>query len=231
MPVFGAPTTNPTVEARRSRRATLAAVDRSDSEAKNQAALVARIRSGDDRDAETQLVQRYARGVRLILGRHTRSAAEADDLFQETFTLAVAKLRAGELRDPSRLPGFLSSMARNLATEHYRKIARRRTDTDSNTASTHSVAAGQLGELLRHEEARMVRKTLEELPNDRDREVLFRYYIADEDRDTIADDFGMTNPQFNRVLYRARQRYRHLYTGYRRPTTEVAQPRSQRKPS
>ena len=180
------------------------------------AELAERIRSGEDFAAEARLVERYARGVRIVLDRHTRSAAEAEDLFQETFGLAVAKLRAGELRDPAKLAGFLSSLARNLATEHYRKTIRRRTDADSETAeaaaeSASGAGASQLGALLRSEEALLVRRTLEALSTERDREILFRFYIAEEDRDAIAADHGLTGPQFNRVLHRARQRYKALY--------------------
>jgi RNA polymerase sigma-70 factor (ECF subfamily) len=185
---------------------------RSEPLAESPAELAERIRSGTDRDAEARLVERYARGVRLVLDRHTRTAAEAEDLFQETFHLAVAKLRADDLRDPSKLPAFLASLARNLATEHYRKTARRRTEADSEAAEAAVTFAGSpLGELLRGEEAALVRRTLEDLATERDREILFRFYIAEEDREVIAAEHGLTGAQLNRLLYRARQRYKALY--------------------
>ena len=52
---------------------------------------------------------------------------------------------------------------------------------------------------------------IEELGNDRDRQLLFRFYVAEEDKDEIAADLGLSSLQFNRVLYRARQRYKELY--------------------
>ena len=155
--------------------------------------------------------------MRIVLGRHTRDATEAEDLFQETFRLAVSKLRRGELREPAKLAAFLAGLARNLAIEHYRKEARRQTEADSETAeaaATEVVAAdvrGQLGQLLRGEEARLVRQTLGELTTERDREILFRFYIAEEDKDRIAADYGLDGGQFNRVLHRARQRYKSLW--------------------
>lgn len=177
------------------------------------AELAQRIRSGEDPEAEECLVTRYARGVRIVLDRHTRSSMEAEDLFQETFALAVVKLRAGELRDLSKLGAFLSSLARNLATEHYRKAIRRKTDVDSETAegSSSAIGGGQLKEILRSEEAVLVRRTLEELSTERDREILFRFYIAEEDKDAIAAAYDLDSLQFNRVLHRARQRYKELY--------------------
>ncbi len=187
-------------------------MDGSEPQSESPAELAESIRSGRDRDAEVRLVERYSRGVRIVLDRQTRTSAEAEDLFQETFRLAVSKLRDGALRDPSKLGAFLSSIARNLATEHYRKASRRQTEPDSDIAEAASVVGvGQLGELLRSEEAQLVRQTLEDLSTDRDREILFRFYIAEDDKHDIAADHGLTGVQLNRLLYRARQRYKALY--------------------
>jgi hypothetical protein len=41
--------------------------------------------------------------------------------------------------------------------------------------------------------------------------MLFRYYIAEEDKDQICADFGLTRDQFNRVIFRALKRYKELY--------------------
>jgi hypothetical protein len=49
------------------------------------------------------------------------------------------------------------------------------------------------------------------LGNERDREILLRFYIAEEDKDRIAADHGLTSLQLNRVLHRARQRYKELF--------------------
>ena len=187
------------------------------------AELVRRVEGGD-RSAEAELVRRHGRGVSLLLGRHTRTAAEAEDLYQDTFRLAIEKLRAGELRDPSRLPAFLARMARNLAIEHYRKAGRRKTDTASDTveragesgsAPAFPMAApsfpGPLGEILEREEAALVRRVIGELSTERDREVLYRFYIAEDDREEIARDLDLSGLQLNRVLHRARERYRKLY--------------------
>lgn len=173
--------------------------------------LVARIRAGD-RTAETHLLERYGRGVAMILDRHTGRRPEAEDLFQETFRLTLEKLRGGELREPAKLPGFVAQVARNLAIEHYRKAARRQTDPDSDAvARATDGGKGPLRDLLAREHAALVRRVIHELGSERDRQILFRFYIAEEDKDAIAADFGLTGLQFNRVLHRARQRYKALY--------------------
>lgn len=171
---------------------------------------------GGDESAEARLLEHYGRPVRLLLARHTRRSCDAEDLFQDTFHTALVKLRAGELRNPSRLPGFLARIARNLAIEHYRKAGRRKTDPDDEAVHRRAVGpSSQFEELVVREQALQVRRVIRELSTERDRQILFRYYIADEDKDAIAADLELDSLQFNRVLYRARERYRQLWEARR----------------
>jgi RNA polymerase sigma-70 factor (ECF subfamily) len=149
--------------------------------------------------------------VGVIRARHTNGRPEAEDLFQDTFRLGLEKLRQGELREPAKLPGFLAQIARNLAIEHYRKLARRKTDADSD-AVLDAVASSEspLAALMARESSALVRRVLQDLANERDREILLRFYIAEEDKDRISADYGLSSLQFNRVLHRARQRYKEL---------------------
>lgn len=124
----------------------------------------------------------------------------------------LEKLRSGELREPSRLPGFIAQIARSLAIEHYRKAARRKTEPDSDAlADVPASASEPLSDLLARERADLVRKVIQELGTSRDREILLRFYIAEEDKERISSDFGLSSLQFNRVLHRARERYREIY--------------------
>ena len=173
--------------------------------------LVTAVQAGDQR-AESTLVELFGSAVALLLERHTDGRPEAEDLYQDTFRIALEKIRAGDPREPAKLPGFLSRLARNLAIEHYRKTTRRKTDTAGDELpDVASDRLEQLDLLVDRENAALVRRVLGELRNDRDREVLARYYLAGENKARIAQAFGLTSLQFNRVLHRARQRYRALY--------------------
>lgn len=174
------------------------------------AELVERIRAGD-RAAEARLVEVFSRPILMLLERHTSGRPEAQDLYQDTFRMALDKLRRGELREPERLAGFLASLARNLAIEFYRGVARRRTEADGDTLErVASPRSSQLGEMLDAEKKRVVLQLLGELRVERDREILFRFYLAEEDKEIIARDFGIDSLQFNRILHRARQRYKEI---------------------
>jgi RNA polymerase sigma-70 factor, ECF subfamily len=191
------------------------------SDAGNAADLVSRIRAGD-RQAETDLVARYGRGVLMILRREARNAAVSDDLYQETFRIALEKIRQGDLRESDKLSGFICSVARYLVIEYFRRETRQEHLTAIAEAERPQHAEPtQLNALLQRETAAVVRQVIDELPTDRDRQLLFRYYIAEDDKEQICVDLGLTSLHFNRVLHRARERYRELYEKAvsRRPRT------------
>jgi RNA polymerase sigma-70 factor (ECF subfamily) len=68
-----------------------------------------------------------------------------------------------------------------------------------------------LGGVLDRERSRLAHRLLAELNVPRDRDVLLRYYIAEEGSAEICDDLGIDGDHFYRVLSRARQRYRRLW--------------------
>jgi RNA polymerase sigma-70 factor (ECF subfamily) len=183
----------------------------------NPGELVARIRKGE-RAAEEELVARYSRGVSMILRRAASVPAVVDDLYQEVFLRAVQKIRGGEVRDPEKLSGFICGLARNLAIDYFRRNvpAGRLAEADAGD-SVPDRAPGPLERVLRIEDQRCVRQVMAELPSARDRQLLYRFYLGEEDKERICLDLKLTSLQFNRVLHRARERFRELYQRARRP--------------
>jgi RNA polymerase sigma-70 factor (ECF subfamily) len=79
-------------------------------------ALAAVARAGDER-AFGELYRAHARMVHgLLLARVPR--ADVDDLAQDVFLTAWRRIAS--LRDPAAFPGWLATIARNLATDHLR---------------------------------------------------------------------------------------------------------------
>jgi RNA polymerase sigma-70 factor, ECF subfamily len=173
--------------------------------------LVGRIRGGD-RQAETELVERYNCAVMSIIRRALGNSTVADDLYQEIFCILIEKIRRGDIREAERLPGFVCGVARNQVIKHFQRAARQERSIETEeAASLPCPAQDQLEELLRKESADIVRQILKEMTNERDIQLLFRFYLAEEDKEQICDDLGLTSLQFNLVLHRARERYRELY--------------------
>lgn len=173
-------------------------------------ALVGRIMAGEGL-AEEEFIDRYASGVKAIV-RHTCSnRSVVDDLCQEALKTALEKIRAGSVRDPERLSGFVASLARNLVIELARRDDSRRSALNEKGYGPFSEPADPLEQLLQAERAAIVRGVLDELTAERDREILFRFYLEEQDKDEICAALGLTREHFNRVLFRARERYRDQY--------------------
>jgi RNA polymerase sigma-70 factor, ECF subfamily len=81
------------------------------------AALVEASQQGDT-EAFGHLYRRYARLVHGILLARVRPA-EVEDLVQDVFLRALPRLR--DLRDTSRFGAWLAAIARNIATDYYRR--------------------------------------------------------------------------------------------------------------
>jgi RNA polymerase sigma-70 factor (ECF subfamily) len=173
--------------------------------------IVQRIIAGDS-EAEAEVVRRYARGVSVIIERIIRSQTASDDVSQDTFKIVLAKIRSGDLRQPERLSGFVCSVARNAAIDYVRRAryAQKREVSDDAEHIADS-APSPLDEILKQERARVVRQIISELKIDRDRVLLLRYYIAEEEKDRICEDLHMTRAQFNNVISRATARFKEIY--------------------
>ena len=182
--------------------------------------LVHRVEAGDS-SAEGELVERYSRGLLYMLLRTTGDPYLADDLHQDAFRVVLERLRTSGLEDPGRLAGFLHRTARNLFIAEYRKKVRRKTDDglDGEARQAADPAPSQLSEVLYDEEAGLVRRLIGELKSNRDRQILYRFYIAEDDKERIRADLGLSSLHFNRVLFRARQRFKDLLErSAKRPT-------------
>ena len=174
--------------------------------------LVKRIGQGDRR-AEEELVRRYQRGLIYLLRRRTRDPQLALDLAQDTFRIAIEKLRRSPIEQVERVAGYLRATALNLAIADGRKDRRRATTADSDAvdaAADH--AAGPFDHVSAEQVQRIVRKLLDELPVQRDREILIRTYLEDEDKSSICEALSVDSAHYNRVLFRAKQRFRELLT-------------------
>ena len=151
-------------------------------EAERAVALARRIHAGDA-DAERELVERYSQGLLYHLRQLTRDPFLADDLHQETFRVVLLRLRSGALEQPEKLAGFILRTGRNLALGDHRRHARRGDFAPAELpAEPPDPAPGQLDHVLRREAAEAVQQLIAELASERDREVLLRFHVAEEEK-------------------------------------------------
>ena len=169
--------------------------------------LVDRIAHGD-RVAESEFVRRFERGVRVLVRRHCRPGDPiVDDLVQDVLTGVIERLRAGAVRDAAALPSYVQAAAVYATNAEYRQ--RRPTQSDSAIEDLPD-AESPAKRLDAAQLAALLRKLLAEMPVARDREILTRFYLREDERDAICRALAIDAGHFHRVLFRARERFRAL---------------------
>jgi RNA polymerase sigma factor (sigma-70 family) len=159
-------------------------------------------------------VEQLRSGVLFLLRNQVREPALAEDLCNEAFRIVFERLGHQPLEDPTKLAAFLAQTVRNLLTADRRKAVRRRTVTGEQAAIDEfpDVESDPTASLQSQLRARAVHQVLQEMPVMRDRQLLVRYYLHDEDVAEICTDLGLTQEYFYKVLHRARTRFRLLLT-------------------
>jgi RNA polymerase sigma-70 factor (ECF subfamily) len=142
----------------------------------------------------------------------------AADILQDAAVTTLEKLRSGEIAHPENVGGYLYRVALNHLRNHRRKDRSALFSSDAlaevpdpeNDAGWENVRGRQW--------AAAARQMLEEMPVARDRELLVRFYLDDEDREKICRELRLSEEHFNRVIFRARNRFRELieHRGFRK---------------
>ena len=156
-------------------------------------------------------------GLRALILRRVRDPEAAADILQDAAVTTLEKLRSGEIAHPENLGGYLYRVALNHLRNHRRKDRSAVSSAEaledlpaSDSADWEHIGGRQW--------AKAARRMLEELPVARDRDVLIRFYLDDEDREQICRELQLSEEHFNRVIFRARNRFRELveHRGFRK---------------
>src|SRR5687767_9600880 len=138
---------------------------------------------------------------------------DAEDLTQETLHIVVERMRAATIDDPRKVFAFAAATARNLALNAARKMLRQQTVVDSeliDELAQNMEMEGDLSESDDRHLAQAVAALLEELPTERDRQLLMRFYLDGTVKQVLCRELGLSPKHFDRVLMRARSRLRTI---------------------
>jgi RNA polymerase sigma-70 factor (ECF subfamily) len=183
---------------------------RLEEEIRTASSIVRRIRAGDA-DAEAEMVERYSKGLRYLLAQRVHDDERARDLLQDTFCIAIEKLRNTDIENPERLAGYLRGIAIRVALNAGRRQARLSYGLDIEALERiPDSEPRQFQNLAAEQTTAAVRKLLDSVPVERDRELLLRFYVYDQDKQEICLALGLDSLHFNRVLFRAKGRFRKI---------------------
>lgn len=156
---------------------------------------------------EADCVQEHRPALLAFLRRKVGSGM-AEDLCHECFLIAIRSLRTGALKDPTRLDAFLWATARRLAVTSRRDPFGRAELLDMDGVA--SPGATPLDGVEQSEIRTLVWEALNRLATARDREILERRYLRDEEPITIQRDLDLSSGGFKVALHRARRRLRSI---------------------
>lgn len=169
--------------------------------------LVKRISLGDQA-AEREFVQLYIKGIRTLVRRYSRPGDPiVEDLTQDVLANVLVRLRDGALRDSSALPSYVHSAVMRTTSAEYRR--RRAQDPE---VALEQIAAEEtpMKQVSNNQMKHILLELLSELPVQRDREILKRFYLDEQDKEDVCRQLGIDAEHFHRVVFRARGRLRSL---------------------
>lgn len=174
------------------------------------ATLVAKILSGD-KAAENDMVLRYQRGIKAVLFQRSKDRYVLDDVIQETWIVVLQKVRKGELRDPSKLSAFIIQIAKNQLIMKFRKEGKHQ---DALLESNSQPESKELSPEQASENSQLAESmniVFSEMNQQRDKDILQRFFLTGDSKAELCIEYGLTANHFDRVLYRARNRFKALW--------------------
>ena len=173
--------------------------------------LVERIRAGDGM-AETLFYRRYYKGLLIMLEQRTRDRARAEDLVHDTMVTVLKRLRTDGIEQPERLDPFVQQTAKYIYIGWVHKAEQQ--NENRGTMDDNPIEVPTIEDLLDREQTRaLVRELISQLKVARDRELMHRFYVLDQSKAVICEALGLSAVHFDRVINRARNRFRELVAG------------------
>lgn len=162
-----------------------------------------------DLACEDALYRKYQAGLTLMLEKRTDDRARAEDLCQDTLLIVLLNLRKGDLREVEKLTGYVYQTAKYVHLAWTRLAS---TKTDRNHQNTDDIVSDDNPETLqiRRQEIEAIRSLISELNMPRDRELLVRHYVEEQNKKEICDALQVSATHFDRIIYRAKSRFKAI---------------------
>jgi RNA polymerase sigma-70 factor (ECF subfamily) len=157
------------------------------------------------------IIEREYAGLRLLIARRVEDRQLAADLLQEAICTTWEKWQAGRIERPQLIAGYVFQVAMNLLRNHRRAMGAR-PDKRASVQELDGLPARDepRDELMESEIAARVASLIRSMSPLRDRHLLVRFYLDEEDKQAICRDMHLNSLQFDKVLYRARRRLKEL---------------------
>ena len=172
--------------------------------------LLKQIAEGD-RDACQKFVEEHYQWLTVIVRQQFPYTDLYMDIVHDAFGLTIEKLKANEINKLESIKFYLRTAALNIGYSYLRKDKKFRSSLDQDLLyvledTTSNVESGVEWE----DNLAYVKRLIQELKVERDREILKSFYLDDKDKLTICHELEITPDHFSRVLFRAKFRLKEL---------------------
>jgi RNA polymerase sigma-70 factor, ECF subfamily len=149
--------------------------------------------------------------LKTQLTRVTRDSYLADDLLQDAVVTALQRLEDKTTKQRGKLDQYVYGVALTLLRNFRRK---NKSALFSHEPLPHLVdvvdEARPSVAAEKNQWSTVIASLLKEMRDPRDREVLIRFYLHEEDRRVVCTSLALDEMQFNRVIFRARSSFRKI---------------------
>jgi len=173
--------------------------------------MVASIKRGD-KFMESEFCSRFYPSILGLMRFYCRDKTIAEDITQEVLMNVLLKLRDKGIDHPERLSSYVRQTAKYTYLGWSRKMI--------NKAYLHESEETQLcpsanpeQPAIDAEQRELILDMIQRMAVERDREVLSRCYLHDETKQSICDALALSHTHFDRIISRARLRFRLLLEG------------------
>ena len=179
--------------------------------------IVSLILAGDAQGEEI-LYSTFSRGLRYLAAKHCPEYAE--DCMHDAILTVTRQIKAGQLKTPAALPGYLNIVLKRTAWN--KKLESEKLGANDEVFSTivqtrsdNKADPQRLLEL--QERTKILRDGLQSL-KPQEREILTRFYLSGERPEQICQQMNLTETQFRLNKSRSKQKL-EIYTTKRLRTT------------
>jgi RNA polymerase sigma-70 factor (ECF subfamily) len=158
-----------------------------------------------DRAKITTLIKLHYSGLINLVCGLVRSKDLAADMVHQAIAITLEHIKAGRIGSTEHIPGYVYKTCQNLLRNHRRNMSNRpelRADPEHLDTLPDDEQVDFSDQQRIKESVRLALRSL----SSRDRDVVMRFYLYDEDKEIICREFNLSSISFNKIVSRARQR-------------------------
>ncbi|HKB13862.1 MAG TPA: sigma-70 family RNA polymerase sigma factor [Vicinamibacterales bacterium] len=160
----------------------------------------------EDPETERHFTEYFGDLLTVKLRSRLRSAAQVDDVKQETFVRVLTALKRGGLASPQSLGAFVNSVCNNVLLETWRSAART-SPIDEQPVEPESDEPSAEWTVLKSEQRDQVREAIAGLPQ-RDKDLIRWLFFEDRAKDDVCRELNIDRNYLRVLFHRTKQRFR-----------------------